>query len=223
MGSPDLAIRFLELLIYPQREGPPPAGLEWVKEDPSQQTFGAQQQGTRPGPGACSGPEWNKTASGAAAAADLALNGLRALEAGAGRFSCVLPVSASVSNRFNTLHGGATGAAGTGRGAPAAPSPLTPLLACAATITDSVTTAALFTLTDRHSVSLALSCDYLGPMPAGEDCRVEASVVRLGGRTAHLACSFTRASTGELVAQGRHTKVLQPRRGRARTQAASKL
>ena len=41
----------------------------------------------------------------------------------------------------------------------------------------------------------------------GEDCRIDASVVHLGGRTAFMHCNFTRVSTGELVAQGSHTKV----------------
>ena len=41
MGTPELAIKFLELLIYPRQPGPLPAGLEWVKDDGAQQSFGA--------------------------------------------------------------------------------------------------------------------------------------------------------------------------------------
>ena len=54
-----------------------------------------------------------------------------------------------------------------------------------------MTTAALLTMRGQHSVSLSLSCDYLAPMPAGEVCLIEASVVRPGGRIAHMACKFS--------------------------------
>lgn len=80
------------------------------------------------------------------------------------------------------------------------------------------------TLAATHSVSLSLSCDYLSPMPEGEDCLVEASVVRMGGRTALLHCDFTRVSTGELVAQGKHLKVLQHQRPKSQaSKQTSKL
>ena len=80
----------------------------------------------------------------------------------------------------------------------------------AASIVDCVTSAALVTLDPRNSVSLNLNINYLAAMPAGEDCKIEASVLRLGGRISVLGCTLTRTSTGTVVAQGTHIKSLQP-------------
>ena len=83
-------------------------------------------------------------------------------------------------------------------------------LCSAATIVDCVTSAALVTVDPRNSVSLNLNVNYLAGMPAGEDCKVEASVLRLGGRISVLGCTLTRTTTGTVVAQGTHIKSLQP-------------
>ena len=83
----------------------------------------------------------------------------------------------------------------------------------AATLVDCCTTSALVTQDTRGSVTLSLNINYLAGMPAGEDCRIESSVLRSGARIAVLECTLSRASTGSVVAKGTHIKsfVLPPK------------
>ena len=98
---------------------------------------------------------------------------------------CSLPVSAGVTNRYGTLHGG-----------------------CIATLVDVVTTAALVTVSDFSGVSLELSAAYLNPCAAGDVADVEARVLKAGGAVAVLSCAITARRSGRAVATGRHTKYL---------------
>ena len=98
---------------------------------------------------------------------------------------CALPVSASVQNRYGTLHGG-----------------------CVATLVDVVSTAALVTVSDYSGVTLELSASYLNPCHGGDVAEVEARVLKAGGAVAVLSCVITARRTGRTVATGRHTKYL---------------
>jgi acyl-coenzyme A thioesterase 13 len=102
-----------------------------------------------------------------------------------GRFACDLTVTRELTNRFGTLHGGAI-----------------------ATIVDVLTTAALLTMTTRGGVSVELSCAYCAPATLEETVRVECEVVKMGKTLAWMECRMTRASDGEVVATGKHTKFL---------------
>jgi acyl-coenzyme A thioesterase 13 len=94
-------------------------------------------------------------------------------------------VTRELTNRFGTLHGGAI-----------------------ATIVDALTTAALLTMTTRGGVSVELSCAYCAPATLEETVRVECEVVKMGKTLAWMECRMTRASDGEVVATGKHTKFL---------------
>ncbi|CAL52417.1 Phenylacetic acid degradation-related domain [Ostreococcus tauri] len=102
-----------------------------------------------------------------------------------GKFQCELTVTAELTNRFGTLHGG-----------------------CVATIVDVLTTVALLTLTDRGGVSTDLSCSYVAPAVLGERVRVECEVIRAGRTLAWMECAIKRISDNSVLATGKHTKFL---------------
>ncbi|GIL75904.1 hypothetical protein Vretimale_5594 [Volvox reticuliferus] len=115
-----------------------------------------------------------------------ALQGLRVVEVAEGRIVCEMPVSERVQNRYGTLHGGA-----------------------AATLVDTISTAALLTRSPHSGVSVHLAVTYLAPMPGGEEVVVDARVTRVGRQLASLEAQLRRKATGQLVATGTHTKFLQ--------------
>ncbi|GFR47180.1 hypothetical protein Agub_g8771 [Astrephomene gubernaculifera] len=117
-----------------------------------------------------------------------ALQGLTVTDVSDGRIVCELPVTERVQNRYGTLHGGA-----------------------AATIVDTVSTAALLTASPHTGVSVNLAVTYLAPMPGGpgEVVIVDARVARVGRQLATLTAELKRKATGQVVATGTHTKFLQ--------------
>jgi acyl-coenzyme A thioesterase 13 len=152
-----------------------------------------------------------------------ALAGIRDFSLGPGECRCTLLVEQQLCNRYGTLHGGCQGgrepAAQAQRSCryaplsaarrPGRPAPLPhPWLPPAATLVDTIGTAALVTLTDLSGVSLSISVHYLSPMPGGEDVEITARVLKLGGTIATIGVELRRAGGGELVATGTHVKFL---------------
>ncbi|KAK1594340.1 thioesterase superfamily protein [Colletotrichum navitas] len=92
-------------------------------------------------------------------------------------------------NRSGNLHGGA-----------------------AATLFDSLTTMALALVNDRPGywqflgVSRTLSCSYLRPAPAGEECLVECEIVQVGRLMCHLRGTLRRKRDGSVLATCEHHK-----------------
>ncbi|KAK9812786.1 hypothetical protein WJX72_003675 [[Myrmecia] bisecta] len=114
-----------------------------------------------------------------------ALSGIRDVTTSPGRLQCVMKVTPRVANRYGTLHGG-----------------------CIATLVDTVGSAALVTQSTRSGVSLNISVDYLSPMPSGEDCEIDARVVKVGKNIATINVELRRKQTKQLVAQGTHVKFM---------------
>ena len=88
-----------------------------------------------------------------------------------------------IENRYGTLHGG-----------------------CIATIVDVVSTAALLTLSSESGVSQDLNVTYLNSCKHNEEVLVDARALKVGKTTAVLSVDIRSATTGRLLAQGRHTK-----------------
>ncbi|KAK2046585.1 thioesterase superfamily protein [Colletotrichum somersetense] len=92
-------------------------------------------------------------------------------------------------NRSGNLHGGA-----------------------AATLFDALTTMALALVNDRPGywqflgVSRTLSCSYLRPAPAGEECLVECEIVQVGRLLCHLRGTLRRKRDGSVLATCEHHK-----------------
>ncbi|EFQ27653.1 thioesterase superfamily protein [Colletotrichum graminicola] len=92
-------------------------------------------------------------------------------------------------NRAGNLHGGA-----------------------AATLFDSLTTMPLALINDRPGywqflgVSRTLSCSYLRPAPAGEECIVECEIVQVGRLMCHLRGTLRRKRDGSVLATCEHHK-----------------
>lgn len=99
--------------------------------------------------------------------------------------TAVVPVTEHVENRYGTLHGG-----------------------CIATLVDVVSTAALITTSDSSGVTLDLNVTYMTAARHGDRVIVDARVLKTGKSTAALEVELRSASTGALVAKGRHTKFL---------------
>jgi acyl-coenzyme A thioesterase 13 len=76
-----------------------------------------------------------------------------------------------------------------------------------ATLVDTITTAALVTVSPHTGVSVNLSVTYLSPVPGGSDVEIEARVVRAGRTLATLEADVR--AGGQLCARGTHTKFLQ--------------
>ncbi|KAK1967349.1 thioesterase superfamily protein [Colletotrichum eremochloae] len=92
-------------------------------------------------------------------------------------------------NRSGNLHGGA-----------------------AATLFDALTTMCLALVNDRPGywqflgVSRTLSCSYLRPAPAGEECLVECEIVQVGRLLCHLRGTLRRKRDGSVLATCEHHK-----------------
>mmetsp|Transcript_38618 Transcript_38618/g.85934 ORF Transcript_38618/g.85934 Transcript_38618/m.85934 type:complete len:189 (+) Transcript_38618:109-675(+) len=113
-----------------------------------------------------------------------ALSGLVVTSSERGRIVCKFPVTQKVSNRYGTLHGG-----------------------CIATLVDTVSTAALVTVSDQTGVSVNLATTYLLPVPCGVEVVVDARVVRSGKTLATIQVDI-KLPDGRVAATGMHTKFL---------------
>ena len=101
-----------------------------------------------------------------------------------GAFTCELEVTAELTNRFGTLHGG-----------------------CVATLVDVLTTVALLTVTTQGGVSTDLSVSYCAPAPTGARVMITCEVLKVGKTLAWMECVL-KNEDGSVIATGRHTKFL---------------
>ncbi|GLJ24879.1 hypothetical protein SUGI_0475840 [Cryptomeria japonica] len=116
----------------------------------------------------------------------LLLQGLQVDLAEHGRLLCTLKVPPRLLNVGNFLHGGATAA-----------------------YVDIIGSAAIFTTGAKSSgVSVEINVSYLNAAKLGEEIEIEAKVLRIGKAIAFVTVDLRKKNTGELIAQGRHTKYL---------------
>lgn len=115
----------------------------------------------------------------------LLLQGTQVDHAEPGRIICSLKVPPRLVNSGNFLHGGAIAA-----------------------YVDIIGSAAIFTTGAKSSgVSVEINVSYLDAAKSGEEIEIEAKVLRVGRAIAFVTVDL-RKKTGQLVAQGRHTKYL---------------
>lgn len=115
----------------------------------------------------------------------LLLQGTQVDHAEPGRIVCSLRVPARLVNSGNFLHGGAIAA-----------------------FVDIIGSAAIFTTGAKSSgVSVEINVSYLDAAKLGEEIEIEGKVLRVGKAIAFVTVDL-RKKTGQLVAQGRHTKYL---------------
>ncbi|GLJ24881.1 hypothetical protein SUGI_0475890 [Cryptomeria japonica] len=116
----------------------------------------------------------------------LLLQGLQVDHAEHGRLLCTIKVPQRLLNVGNSLHGGATAA-----------------------YIDIIGSAAIFTTGAKSSGdSVEINVSYLAAAKLGEEIEIEAKVLRIGKAIAFAAVDLRKKKTGELIAQGRHTKYL---------------
>ena len=116
----------------------------------------------------------------------LALRGLTVVsaDAAASTLTVKLPLTASKTNRYATLHGG-----------------------CAATIVDVVSSAALVLQGGERGVSVTLDVTYLSPAPLSAGHVLATALVRRAGRSLAVADVDIMLPDGHtVVATGRHVK-----------------
>eukprot|EP00735_Rhodelphis_limneticus_P002502 TRINITY_DN13399_c0_g1::TRINITY_DN13399_c0_g1_i1::g.9551::m.9551 TRINITY_DN13399_c0_g1::TRINITY_DN13399_c0_g1_i1::g.9551 ORF type:complete len:221 (-),score=29.66,sp/Q5R833/ACO13_PONAB/39.68/6e-24,4HBT/PF03061.17/7.5e-18,4HBT_3/PF13622.1/6.9e+03,4HBT_3/PF13622.1/8.6e-05,DUF4442/PF14539.1/0.0029,4HBT_2/PF13279.1/0.23 TRINITY_DN13399_c0_g1_i1:336-935(-) len=112
------------------------------------------------------------------------LKALRIDTIGNGEVVCVLPVTASLSNRGGTLHGG-----------------------CTATLVDLVTTIAVMTLDPKKpGVSTDLNVSYLRAVKVGDEISIHARVLKTGKQLVFTEAEIYRTSDKAMIAKGLHTK-----------------
>ncbi|KJE94735.1 thioesterase superfamily member 2 [Capsaspora owczarzaki ATCC 30864] len=116
---------------------------------------------------------------------DSNLHGLEITHAEEGRVVCLFKLTEHHTNRMGNLHGGLS-----------------------ATIVDIVTTLACVSKTNHPGVSTDLNVTYLNPATVGDTIRIEASVIKAGGRLAFTAADILRNHDNVIVAHGRHTKYM---------------
>lgn len=115
----------------------------------------------------------------------LLLQGTQVDHAEPGRIICSLKVPPRLVNSGNFLHGGAIAA-----------------------YVDIIGSAAIFTTGAKSAgVSVEINVSYLDAAKSGEEIEIEAKVLRVGRAIAFVTVDL-RKKTGQLVAQGRHTKYL---------------
>lgn len=115
----------------------------------------------------------------------LLLQGTKVDHAEPGRIICSLKVPPRLVNSGNFLHGGAIAA-----------------------YVDIIGSAAIFTTGAKSAgVSVEINVSYLDAAKSGEEIEIEAKVLRVGRAIAFVTVDL-RKKTGQLVAQGRHTKYL---------------
>uniref|UniRef100_A0A0B6ZV12 Acyl-coenzyme A thioesterase 13 n=2 Tax=Arion vulgaris TaxID=1028688 RepID=A0A0B6ZV12_9EUPU len=109
---------------------------------------------------------------------------LKVVSGGDGNCSCELVVSPKMLNDFGTLHGGVT-----------------------ASLVDAVSTYALTTTgSGRPGSSVDLNISYLRPVKVNEVITISARTLSCGRTIAFSCVDITKTNTGQLVAQGRHSK-----------------
>ncbi|ESP00542.1 hypothetical protein LOTGIDRAFT_157816 [Lottia gigantea] len=114
------------------------------------------------------------------------LTGIKVLDGGEGNCICELPVKEELLNGVGTLHGGMT-----------------------ATLMDAVSTWALMTTGDsKPGVSVDLSVSYMKAAFPGSIVVIDAKTLRAGRKLAFLTIDLKDKKTGQLLAQGKHTKYL---------------
>ena len=115
-----------------------------------------------------------------------ALQGLVITEATPGSVKARLQVTPCITNRLDTLHGGAM-----------------------ATIVDVVTTLALATISpDRLGVSININTTYIRPVPVGDYAIIDASVTRVGKSVANLEACIKIERNNAVACKGTHLKSL---------------
>ncbi|KAH9308029.1 hypothetical protein KI387_035940 [Taxus chinensis] len=116
----------------------------------------------------------------------LLLQGLQVDHAERGRILCTLKVPPRLVNAGKFMHGGATAA-----------------------FVDVIGSAAIFTTGATSSgVSVEINVSYLDAAKLGEEIEIDAKVLRIGRVIAFVNVDLRKKETGQLVAQGRHTKYL---------------
>ncbi|XP_067906240.1 acyl-coenzyme A thioesterase 13 [Heterodontus francisci] len=117
---------------------------------------------------------------------DRVLNKMTVVSASPGKIVCEMKVQQEHVNRAGTLHGGLT-----------------------ATLVDVVSTTALLN-TERAlpGVSVDMNVTYMNAAKLGEDIIITAQVLKEGKSLAFTTVDLTSKVTGNLLAQGRHTKYL---------------
>lgn len=116
----------------------------------------------------------------------VALEGVRDPRPEPGKVTCYFDVTPSKANHLGNLHGGV-----------------------AATLTDTLTSAALSTISIYSHVSLSINIDYLNAFKPGTTVRAVAEVVKPGKTIATMNMSFYDDATNRLLAQATHVKYIQ--------------
>lgn len=116
----------------------------------------------------------------------VAMEGVRDPTPEPGKLTCYFEVTPSKANHLGNLHGGV-----------------------AATLTDTLTSAALSTISVYSHVSLSINIDYLNAFKPGATVRAVAEVVKPGKTIATMNMSFYDNKTNRLLAQATHIKYIQ--------------
>ncbi|XP_078433968.1 thioesterase superfamily protein [Wolffia australiana] len=114
------------------------------------------------------------------------ISGVRIERIEPGRVLCSMKVPPRLVNEFNTLHGGATMS-------------LVDILGSAAILTMSHTTT---------GVSVEINVSYVSSARTGEEIEIDSKVLRVGKSIAVVSVELRKKATGEIIAQGRHSKYL---------------
>ncbi|XP_015909373.1 uncharacterized protein [Parasteatoda tepidariorum] len=114
---------------------------------------------------------------------DRVLDKLEVMSAGAGQCVCELKVANEHKNRNGLLHGGMT-----------------------STLVDAVSTMALFSKIERYGVSIEMSVSYIRPANIGDELFIEGKILKVGKNLAFLTVDVKNKVTGQIIAQGKHTK-----------------
>lgn len=115
----------------------------------------------------------------------LVLHGIVLDHAENGRVVCSLLVNPRLCNAGGRLHGGAI-----------------------VSLVDVVGSAAIISTGVHSGVSLEINVSYMSEAPAKGEIEIEANTLRVGRKLAFVSVDIRRKGTGQLVAQGRHTKFL---------------
>ncbi|KAI8786839.1 acyl-coenzyme A thioesterase 13 [Biomphalaria glabrata] len=111
-------------------------------------------------------------------------NKIKVVSGGNGQCCCELQVSPNMLNAAGTLHGGVT-----------------------ASLVDAVSTYALFTVGNgKPGSSVDLNISFLKPVKPEDVLEISAKTLSCGSRIAFSSVDIKNKATGQLVAQGRHTK-----------------
>ncbi|XP_035216054.1 acyl-coenzyme A thioesterase 13-like [Stegodyphus dumicola] len=108
---------------------------------------------------------------------------LEVMSAGAGQCVCELKIANEHKNRAGLLHGGMT-----------------------STLVDAVSTMALFSKIERPGVSIEMSVSFIRPANIGDELFIEGKILKVGKNLAFLTVDVKNKITGQIIAQGKHTK-----------------